>query len=190
MARIRSIKPQFWTSEQIADCSPNARLLFIGLWNFCDDYGVHPASAARLKMEVFPSDSFTKTDVGSMIDELLEVGLLKEYEVRGSRYWLVPSWEKHQKPDTKTGQHPLPDGAVGKKIRRTHTEQSASVRGTFRESTPNGRRTSTDHSPTEEEEEKEEGNPVPSHVRQEPTTECIQPDGAAQKIGNGGGNDF
>ena len=48
MARIRSIKPQFWTSEQIADCSSNARLLFIGLWNFCDDCGVHPASPARL----------------------------------------------------------------------------------------------------------------------------------------------
>jgi len=67
MARIRSIKPQFWTSEQIADCSPNARLLFIGLWNFCDDYGVHPASPARLKMEVFPNDAFSKPDIRAMV---------------------------------------------------------------------------------------------------------------------------
>ena len=42
MARIRTIKPEFWTSEQVVDCSPTARLLFIGLWNFCDDGGVHP----------------------------------------------------------------------------------------------------------------------------------------------------
>lgn len=31
MARIRSIKPEFWVSEQIGECSTNARLTFIGL---------------------------------------------------------------------------------------------------------------------------------------------------------------
>ena len=86
MARIRSIKPQFWTSEQIADCSPNARLLFIGLWNFCDDYGVHPASPARLKMEAFPNDAFSKPDIRAMVDELLDAQLLTEYEVSGKLY--------------------------------------------------------------------------------------------------------
>ena len=54
MSRIRTVKPEFWTSEQIIACSPIARLLFIGLWNFCDDNGVHPASYIRLKAEVFP----------------------------------------------------------------------------------------------------------------------------------------
>ena len=92
MARIRSIKPEFWTSEQIAECSPNVRLLFIGMWNFCDDYGVHPASEMRLKMEVFPSDSFSKDDIRRMIDELLANGLLAEYEVDGNPvlvgYWM------------------------------------------------------------------------------------------------------
>lgn len=34
MARIRTIKPEFWTSEQVMGCAPLARLLFIGLWNF------------------------------------------------------------------------------------------------------------------------------------------------------------
>ena len=56
MSRIRTVKPEFWTSEQIIACSPIARLLFIGLWNFCDDNGVHPASYIRLKAEVFPPD--------------------------------------------------------------------------------------------------------------------------------------
>ena len=41
MARIRSIKPEFWTAEQVMECSPMARLLFIGMWNFCDDGGNH-----------------------------------------------------------------------------------------------------------------------------------------------------
>jgi len=47
MARIRTIKPEFWVSEQVGECSPNARLLFIGMWNFCDDRGVHPAKPNR-----------------------------------------------------------------------------------------------------------------------------------------------
>ena len=89
MARIRSIKPEFWTSEQIAECSPNARLLFIGMWSFCDDYGVHPASLARLKMEVFPADAISTDDVRRMVAELTSNGLLAEYEIDGTRYWYV-----------------------------------------------------------------------------------------------------
>lgn len=37
MPRIRTIKPEYWTSEQVLDLSIPARLAFIGLWNFCDD---------------------------------------------------------------------------------------------------------------------------------------------------------
>lgn len=127
MARIRSVKPEFWTSEQIAECSPNARLMFIGMWNFCDDYGVHPASCARLKMEVFPADSISSADVRRMIAELLANGLLVEYEIDGTQYWHVTGFDKHQKPDTKTGKYPLPDGAIGGKIRRKSTDNSPNV---------------------------------------------------------------
>lgn len=127
MARIRSVKPEFWTSEQIAECSPNARLTFIGMWNFCDDYGVHPASCARLKMEVFPADAISSADVRRMIDELLANGLLQEYEIDGTQYWLVTGFDKHQKPDTKTGKYPLPDGSIGGKIRRKVADNSPNV---------------------------------------------------------------
>jgi hypothetical protein len=136
MARIRSVKPEFWTSEQIAECSPNARLMFIGMWNFCDDYGVHPASCARLKMEVFPADAISSADVRRMIGELLANGLIQEYEIDGSLYWLVTGFDKHQKPDTKTGKYPLPDGSVGGKIRRKNTEYSANVQRTFGDHSP------------------------------------------------------
>ena len=49
MARIRTVKPEFWASEQVMECSPIARLLFIGLWNFCDDAGNHPLSEKTLR---------------------------------------------------------------------------------------------------------------------------------------------
>jgi hypothetical protein len=108
MARIRTIKPEFWTSEQIVECSLPARLLFIGLWNFCDDGGIHPASVRRLKMEVFPADDFTASELSCLINELLENGLLRLYEVSGMPYWIVTGW-KHQKIDKPTYKHPNPE---------------------------------------------------------------------------------
>ncbi len=144
MARIRSIKPQFWTSEQVAECSPNARLLFIGLWNFCDDYGIHPASVRRAKMEIFPSDDFCSADIRRMIDELIANNLIEEYEIAETQYWRVTGWDKHQRPDTKTGLYPMPDGQVGGKIRRQTAEDTKPIR-----------RTVGEHSPPEKEKEKE-----------------------------------
>ena len=107
MARIRSIKPEFFTSEQIAECSTSARLLFIGMWCFCDDNGIHPASYARLKMEVMPADDITQKDIGKLVDELIAAKLISEYEVDGKPYWIVTGW-KHQKIDRPSFKYPTP----------------------------------------------------------------------------------
>ena len=69
MSRIRTIKPELWTSEQVVSCSPLSRLLFIGLWNFCDDHGVHQASYIRIKAEVFPADNF---DINEIVNQHLK----------------------------------------------------------------------------------------------------------------------
>lgn len=106
MARIRTIKPEFWTSEQIVECSRDARLLFIGLWNFCDDGGVHPASIKRIKMEIFPSDDLTADDLAELIAELVSNQLIETFEAQGKSYWHVVSWSKHQKIDRPTLKHP------------------------------------------------------------------------------------
>lgn len=106
MARIRTIKPEFFTSEQVAECSPISRLLFIGMWNFCDDGGVHPASSKRLKMEVFPADSYSDQEIQNMVDELLNAGLLISYMADdGKEYWQVTGWQ-HQKIEKPTFRHP------------------------------------------------------------------------------------
>lgn len=141
MARIRSIKPEFWTSEQIAECSPNARLLFIGIWSFADDNGIHPYSVKRLKMEVFPADDFTQADVAAMVEELVRADLLREYEVQGERFVQVTGWH-HQKIDQPTFKHPLPDGSLPTNVRRRITEQGSAnkVRRTSDERSPPERR--------------------------------------------------
>lgn len=107
MARIRTIKPEFWTSEQIVECSPIARLLFIGMWNFCDDGGNHPASAKTLKMQIFPGDDIAASQIESYISELLSNGLLSEYTAEGRKYWHVTGW-RHQKIDRPSYKHPRP----------------------------------------------------------------------------------
>ncbi|GFE57740.1 hypothetical protein AOG1_16200 [Geobacter sp. AOG1] len=91
--------------------SPIARLLFIGLWNFCDDAGIHPASIKSLKAQIFPVDDI---DVASLVDELIQEGLVDEYEVEGKSYWRVTGWQRHQRIDRPTFKHPLPNGVIPK----------------------------------------------------------------------------
>ena len=87
MARIRTIKPEFWSSEQIMECSTNARLLFIGLWNFCDDAGRIPFKPRQIKAQVFPGDDFSSQNILGMIQELSANGLVSVYTVDQQEYF-------------------------------------------------------------------------------------------------------
>lgn len=120
MSRIRTIKPEFWTSEQIMNCSHHARLLFIGLWNFCDDHGVHPASIPRIKAEIFPNDYCTSDEIVTWINELIFNGLIAQYEDNGNSYWIVTGFHKHQRIDKPTYRHPLPP-SMGRVIDHSST---------------------------------------------------------------------
>ncbi|MDW9176989.1 hypothetical protein SE924_10065 [Legionella pneumophila] len=129
MSRIRTVKPEIWTSEQVISCSPLSRLLFIGLWNFCDDNGVHPASYIRIKAEVFPADNFDVDKIKSWINELINNDLIREYTMDNKSYWIVTGWSKHQRIDKPTYRHPLPQSELmkiknnSKTIRRELSEQ-------------------------------------------------------------------
>lgn len=131
MARIRTIKPEFWTSEQVVECSPMARLMFIGLWNFCDDGGNHPASPRTLKMEVFPGDDVSATDVDGWVAELISNGLVVKYEADGKSYWHVTGWD-HQKIEKPNFKHPA--------YKSLKDKDSSNGRGVVADESPNGRR--------------------------------------------------
>ena len=96
MARIRTVKPDFWTDERIGQCSPLARLLFIASWNFADDHGGIGRSAKQLKAQAFPYDAL---DCEPLIQELLDTGLLVEYAVEGKTYLHIKGFRKHQRQD-------------------------------------------------------------------------------------------
>ena len=119
MARIRTIKPEFWTSEQVMECSTSARLLFIGLWNFCDDAGRMVLSCKRIKAQIFPSDEINGDAVRRMIDELSTTGLINIYLVDGKEYLQVTGWH-HQKIDRpRTSELPAPSDHHSSNDRRT-----------------------------------------------------------------------
>jgi hypothetical protein len=93
MARIRSIKPDFWTDDALTECSIAARLLFIGTWNFADDNGNLDRSSKQLKFKIFPSDNI---DTEKLIRELLSKNLLREYIVDGKKYLNIRTFLEHQ----------------------------------------------------------------------------------------------
>jgi uncharacterized phage protein (TIGR02220 family) len=93
MARIRTIKPDFWTDEKIVELPMEVRLFFIGSWNFADDNGNLQRSAKKLKMQIFPADSI---DCEPLILELITHGLLTEYEVDGEKFLNIKGFKAHQ----------------------------------------------------------------------------------------------
>jgi len=98
--RIRSIKPDFFTSEVIASLPLSARLTFIGLWTYVDDNGVgvdNPRliNAAIWPLEDDPLETLRRTSRD--LQSLAEAGLIQRYEVSGKRFLFITSWDEHQK---------------------------------------------------------------------------------------------
>ena len=96
MSRQRMVKPEFFDSESLAECSVAARLCFIGLWVMGDDYGNQKAQLVKLRHNIFPYDELTADEFLGLLCELESVGCIKGYEVDGDRYITVPNFCTYQ----------------------------------------------------------------------------------------------
>ncbi len=108
MARIRSIKPEFWTSEQVMECSLNARLLFIGMWNFADDCGRFPLAPKTIKAQIFPGDDISSETILGMIAELSANGLLLHYTARSREFLQITGWQHQRIDKPQPAKYPAP----------------------------------------------------------------------------------
>jgi hypothetical protein len=99
VARIRNIKPDFWTDEKLVELDPVDRLLFIGLWNFADDEGYLPYSPKRIKMQVFPGDAL---EISRGLQNLISAKVLTLYSSEAGEVLHVTNWAKHQKVSNPT----------------------------------------------------------------------------------------
>jgi 5-methylcytosine-specific restriction endonuclease McrA len=100
MARKRMISPEFWTDATMVALPFEARLLYIGMWNFADDYGYLADEPERLALQILPADS---VDVEGLIDLLVVAERLARYEADdGSRYLHIRHFTDHQRVDHPT----------------------------------------------------------------------------------------
>lgn len=120
MPRQRMVKPEFFESDSLAECSYAARLAFIGLWCQADDKGHAKASVRKLRKLIFPLEDMTDAEFEGCLAELERVGCIKHYEVDGDGYIEVVNFGVYQKV-----QHPskttIPDPPEGlAKTKVTH----------------------------------------------------------------------
>lgn len=103
MARIRTIKPEFFTSEDIVSLSPLARLLYIALWCEADKEGRLVWKPLTFKLRYMPGDD---CNINELCAEVLERGLVKLY---GQGLAYIPSFAAHQHINPRESASQLPD---------------------------------------------------------------------------------
>jgi len=102
VARIRTIKPEFFTSEDIVSLSPLARLLYIAVWCEADKEGRLPWKPMTFKLRYFPGDN---CDIQALCKELVDAGLVKLY---GKGLACIPQFAKHQHVNPRESASVLP----------------------------------------------------------------------------------
>ncbi len=116
MARIRTVKPEYWTSAQVMECSPISRLLFIGMWNFADDTGRMTLSPRTLKAQLFPSDDLTSDDIRRMILELARNDLVGFYVIDNKEYLQITGWQHQRIDKPQPSKYPPPAEPLSKNV--------------------------------------------------------------------------
>ena len=112
--RIRSIKPEFWRSPDVADLSIEDRLLWIGLWSYVDDNGVGKDRAPIIAADLFAFDLSrdapdTLARVSRGLQNLSASGRITRYTLDGDDWLYINNWSRHQRIDRPNKpRYPLP----------------------------------------------------------------------------------
>lgn len=155
MARIRSIKPDFFRHEalqdaEIANPGKYPMMVFAGLWGHCDSKGRFEWRPRQLKLDILP---FLPFDMAETLSILESFGMVKRYSVDGKEYGEIPTFEKHQRLSGKEAsegeKHPEPIWEATRKQQGSDGEipESQEGKGRGREEEGNG---SKPYPPSEE----------------------------------------
>lgn len=116
--RIRSTKPEFWTSKRIASVEWEARLVLKALESYVDDNGVGKFDMELICTDTFPRDLMrspqaTYLRVQEAVSSLKQAGLVWIYEHDGSELIYISFWESVQYINRASkGRLPRPDGTL------------------------------------------------------------------------------
>lgn len=97
MARIRTIKPAFFSSLSNAELPKSTRLTWIGLWTYVDDSGRGVDDPRLVKAAIWPlDDDYTTKKVDADLTLLVKAGKIERYRAGERRYLRVVEWH-HQR---------------------------------------------------------------------------------------------
>jgi hypothetical protein len=141
MARIRTIKPEFWQNEDIASLSEHARLLAIAILNFCDDEGFFLANPSLVRANCFPFQEDSRNIPGSL-QELSAIGYVEIRDCSGKAIGRVVKFLAHQRIEkaqkSKLASMFLKKELTDNQENASSSDNSATIPGTIQEFSGNG----------------------------------------------------
>ena len=143
MARSRMIKPEFWDDEKLSKVSRDARLIFIGLWNHSDDYGVVKGNAVWLKNHILPyEDSLSIQKFSGWLTELEKGGWIIKFDADGESFYFIRNFLRHQSINRPSKQrNPIPPDNINEHSLSPHgvlTDETETETETEYSSEPQG----------------------------------------------------
>lgn len=138
MARIRTIKPEFWEDEKIGKLPIPCRLFFIGCWNFADDFGVIKGNAALLKSQIFPYDENLRvSEIKKWIDALVDARMLVPIIHAEESYYFIRTFRSHQVLDKRYDKSYIGKGIVKELISKALNDNDVNTTSTLRDNDVN-----------------------------------------------------
>ena len=180
MARIRTIKPEFFRHEGLQDLASehgaHVMLVFAGLWGHCDKAGRFEWRPRQLKLDILP---FLNFDMAETLEILEAGGMVKRYEAGGKMYGVIDSFPEHQRLSGKESQEPEKYPAPPGKQQGSNGEATGKQQGSNGEATGKQQGSNGDGQESQEgkgrEEEGNGVNPAPKPARFDPASMPLPP---------------
>lgn len=111
MARIRTLKPEFWQDEKMVRLPDTTRLVFLGLLSMADDFGRLVFNPKLIEAMLFDPDGPDRSR--DVRDSLATLSRIRRVVVgstaSGQRIIQIANWSKHQKVDRPNTSAALPE---------------------------------------------------------------------------------
>jgi hypothetical protein len=108
--RIRTIKPEFFTHDELFDLEKESglpvRIAFAGLWCAADREGRFKWEPRRLGVQILPYDGI---DFSRVLDALATRGFIRCYASHGTVFGVIPSFLDHQVINNREKESELPE---------------------------------------------------------------------------------
>lgn len=128
MARIRTVKPEFFRHEKLQELGPLSMLIFEGLWTQCDRAGRFAWRPKTLKLDILP---FIPFDMEAELTKLADAFFLVKYEAEKEFFGVIPTFLDHQrltgKEAIEPAKFPAPPEGKTKKTRKLPALTEGSV---------------------------------------------------------------